>query len=166
MTDDPTSDIADILGPVPSLDDVFTNPEKLGAATDPDNVSQQARQGVRRIMPGTTAKVRPGPFEKELVQTFGMIGAAVRFVNTTDGDVIIANSDRMGAAWADLASKNPKVKAALAKLMAPGPWAGVITATLPVTIAILANHGMLPMQYATIAAETTDRLDADGGMGT
>lgn len=42
------------------------------------------------------------------------------------GILITANADLIGEAWADLAAQDPKVKAALEKVLAGGAWANVI----------------------------------------
>jgi hypothetical protein len=155
MTEDETPhSVSDILNEPSSPEDVLR--EMTGT-------SKPVQEGIRRVHPSATPIAgKMAPFQRELGQFFGMVGGAVMLVNLNDGRVIAEHADRMAAAWADLAKENPKVKSALTKLMAPGPWAGVVTATMPVVIAIAANHNMLPKQYAEIASEA-ERLGADEG---
>lgn len=67
-----------------------------------------------------------------------LVGAA----NTYDGEVIAAHAASMAHAWAELADENPTVRRFLMGMTYGGAWRGVVAATLPVVLAIAANHGM------------------------
>ena len=59
-----------------------------------------------------------------------------------DGMLIGQSANKLGAAWADLAEKDPKVKKALTKLLSSGGWSMVIAAHAPLVLGIAGNHGV------------------------
>lgn len=67
-----------------------------------------------------------------------------------DGLVIIEHSATMAAAISKVADQDPRVKAALEKMLTAGVWSGVAVATLPVALGIAGNHGLIPPGLAAL----------------
>lgn len=83
-----------------------------------------------------------------------MAGAAVAGSQPlqADGLVLIEHSANMAAAINKVADQDPRVKAALEKMLTAGVWSGVMAAMLPVLLAVAGNHGLVPPQLAGIFA--------------
>lgn len=88
--------------------------------------------------------------EKQLTEFFVMVGIAVSMYNGNDGVVIGMHAERMGQAWSHLAASNKVVARYIDGLMTASSWAEVMAATLPVIVAIMANHGAVPPQMASM----------------
>lgn len=67
-----------------------------------------------------------------------------------DGLVIIQHSANMAEAINRVADQDPRVKAALEKMLTAGVWSGVAAVMLPVGLAIAGNHGMVPPGLAEV----------------
>lgn len=72
-----------------------------------------------------------------------------------DGVVIIQHSADMAAAINKVADQDPRVKAALEKMLTAGVWSGVAMTMIPVVIAICGNHGVIPPQVAAMLGGMT-----------
>lgn len=72
-----------------------------------------------------------------------------------DGLVIIQHSANMAAAINKVADQDPRVKAALEKMLTAGVWSGVAMVMIPVVLAICGNHGIIPPQVAAMLAAVT-----------
>jgi len=93
---------------------------------------------------------RKTDLEKDLGQLFMTLALLGSMVNQYDGMVIANNAPQMAAAWAALARQNPQVEKVLRSLMSGGAFGAVVITTLPVIIAISANHGLLPEQVGAM----------------
>lgn len=96
-----------------------------------------------------------GSLEKRLTDAFGRVrktkdgytyltglaGVAYAF-NTTDGQIIAANSEAMGAAWAHWARESPRIRRYLEWALTGSAAGDVAMAMLPVVIGIAMNHGL------------------------
>lgn len=67
-----------------------------------------------------------------------------------DGLVVIQHSANLAAAINKVADQDPRVKAALEKMLTAGVWSGVAMAVVPVALAVLGNHGAIPPQLAAM----------------
>lgn len=67
-----------------------------------------------------------------------------------DGVVVIQHSANLAAAINKAADQDPRVKAALEKMLTAGVWSGVAMAVVPVALAIAGNHGAIPPQLAAM----------------
>jgi DNA-binding XRE family transcriptional regulator len=87
----------------------------------------------------------PGESEvREVTQHIPGLADVVGAVNDFDGQVISANAVALSKAWVAVARENPRVRVVLETLTAGGAWRDAFAATLPVVLAILLNHGLLP----------------------
>lgn len=76
----------------------------------------------------------------DLAAQLAGIGAVVAAFHEADGLSIVNHSPRIGAALADLAEKNPKVKKALTASVETSAWGGVIVAIAPLALELIAHH--------------------------
>ncbi len=67
-----------------------------------------------------------------------------------DGQVLVANADKLAAELAAQADRSPKLKRALESLFTVSGWAGTIGVMAAVVVPIAANHGLLPAPTATM----------------
>lgn len=72
------------------------------------------------------------------------VAQAVGMFDEFDGMIIRTYAPGMAKAWAELARVNPTVRKVLTGLTYGGAYRGVVAATLPAALAIMAHHGMLP----------------------
>lgn len=72
------------------------------------------------------------------------IAQIVGMYDEFDGHIIETYSPGMAKAWAELARVNPGVRRILMGLTYGGAYRGVMAASLPPIIAILAHHGAIP----------------------
>lgn len=72
------------------------------------------------------------------------IAQVVAMYDEFDGQIIQTYAPGMAKAWAELARVNPTVRKILIGLTYGGAYRGVMAASLPPLIAILAHHGALP----------------------
>lgn len=68
----------------------------------------------------------------------------VGMVDEFDGMVIEAYGPGMARAWAQLAAENEMVRKILIGITYGGAYRGVVAATLPPVLAIVAHHGLMP----------------------
>ena len=76
----------------------------------------------------------------------GIAGLA-SMLDPFDAALIAGHAPTMAKAWSDLADESERVRRFLEMLLTGGAWGGVIVATMPVAIGILANHNMLPGNF-------------------
>lgn len=127
---------------------------------------------------GTTGKSkarnnRPKPkptmpvdeIRSELTEFMVGIGMLTMMKNENDGLILIGGSLDVVDAWCDLAEKNPYVHIVLQKFCEGGDAAKVISTTVPLALALAANHGIYkgplpvpPVKYAEKAASIMEDL--------
>lgn len=79
-----------------------------------------------------------------VIQTEAVIPGIAQVVgmwDEFDGRIIETYSPGMAKAWAELARTNPRVRSVLIGLTYGGAYRGVLAATLPPMVAIMAHHG-------------------------
>lgn len=65
-----------------------------------------------------------------------------------DGASVIEHGPGLAQALDRLAKDDPRVAAALERMLTAGAWSGVVMASTPLLVAIAANHGLVPAQLA------------------
>jgi hypothetical protein len=90
-----------------------------------------------------------GSIAKGVNQLYRKAGKLVRVMDPDVGAALIEitraedpDDVTVGDAWETLARSNPRVRAFLLRLLAGGAWSGIITAHLPVLMAILLKDGI------------------------
>lgn len=99
----------------------------------------------------------------KLVNMVVMVGVTVSTFDQFDGATIIGGAPDLADSLVALAAESPAVKKALETSMSSSAWLGVIIATAPMVVAILANHNVLPEQLRMMspaAAAGENPLDA------
>jgi hypothetical protein len=105
------------------------------------------------------ATPRRAPLEQRLSQNLvGLgtivagVGSAVSPAVTADGVLIVQSAPDIAAALDRIAKDDPRVAAALERMLTAGVWSGLITALVPLAVGIAANHGVLPASLVAILA--------------
>ena len=121
----------------------------------------------------------PGRITKGVNRLYRRAGKAVRAFDDGIGEAFILISqntagegepdDSVGAAWEDLARANPRIRAALVKLLAGGAWGALIEAHLPVVAAIIVKDAVrrrIPFGrvLASMAEPEPDSAPGTGGL--
>lgn len=166
-----TPDLTDVLPPVDEPDDASPI-EQPGPDSKPRRpTTRAARAAAREARKATGASndskpkatktaPRKAALESRLagaivgLGTMLSAGAAVTGSDALalDGIVVIQHSANLAAAINKVADQDPRVKAALEQMLTAGVWSGVAMAVIPVTIAVLGNHGLVPPQLAAMLA--------------
>jgi transcriptional regulator with XRE-family HTH domain len=127
--------------------DAAPRPAIRPAAAPREGEIKELEEALLKLFAGEAFLVpRPQP-DGSTIQVEAVIpGLAqmVGMVDEFDGQIIRTYAPGMARAWADLARVNPTVRRVLMGLTFGGAYRGVIAATLPATLAIMAHHGMLP----------------------
>jgi len=93
------------------------------------------------------------------------IAQMVGMVDEFDGLIIKTYAPGMAKAWAELARVNPTVRKVLVGLTYGGAYRGVMAATAPVILALVAHHGLLP-GFGGPPAVVVEHAPAAGGADT
>lgn len=117
---------------------------KAAAGTKADKQPKQAKAAPRRA-----------PLETRLcgsLTTIGTLVAAAGSVSSpavgADGVAIITHAPDIAAALDKVAKDDPRVAAALERMLTAGVWSGLVAAMLPLVLAIASNHGAIPPHIA------------------
>lgn len=114
---------------------------------------------------------RAGTIAKGMNALYRKAGRLIRIWDYEIGSAVIAitraeedDDVTVGDAWEDLAKQNPRIRAALLKLMHGGAWTGLVTAHLPILLAIAMKPGIRERVPLLALADTllTDEPDQDG----
>jgi hypothetical protein len=122
-----------------------TKPDKAPAASKPRKASLETRLAGNIATLGTV-----------LAAAGGMASPAL----SADGVLVVQHSASIAAALDKVAKDDPKVAAALERMLTVGTWSGLIAALMPLVLGIAANHGAIPPQLAAILGATTPPEDA------
>jgi hypothetical protein len=122
--------------------------------------ARQASEGDTKPKAATKTAPRKASLEKRLATALSSVGAMTCGLSAlsgsqplkADGLVIIGNSANMAEAINRVADEDPRVKAALERMLSAGAWSGVVAAVAPVVLAIAANHGAIPPALAALFA--------------
>lgn len=122
--------------------------------------ARKARAAASATGSDAKPKTKPAPrkasLESRLASSLasmgGMLMATGAVVGSApvqaDGLVVIQHSANMAEAINRVADQDPRVKAALEKMLTAGVWSGVAAVMLPVGLAIASNHGLVPAGLA------------------
>jgi len=93
----------------------------------------------------------PTAIRKRLEELANLAGGLISLVEPYDGAVILQNAEPLARAWAPIAERHPRVRAALVGLESGGVYGAAAVATLTVLVPILAHHRLLPAPAAQLA---------------
>jgi hypothetical protein len=94
--------------------------------------------------------------EKEVTDMLTMIGTGVGAFNETDGIAIISGAPRFAKAVSKKADQDPKVKAALERMLTGTGWGEVIFAAGMMLFPIAVNHNLVPATLLGVDMVSTD----------
>jgi len=110
-------------------------------------------------------KPRQAALKPRLEAAYVTAGTLVCFVNAGDGQAIIASAGACAEALDELAKQDPRVRAALDKMLTGGAWSKVLAAHLPIALALVTNHGLLPAFLTAPGGLFGGSAGPVGGMG-
>lgn len=88
-----------------------------------------------------TPPYRPSPLKNKLVQLYAGIGLGLSAFDPYCGSQIIANAEATGTAMDKLARENASVKRVLERLVATSVVLEVVSAHVPIMMAVAMHHG-------------------------
>lgn len=199
MTADPFAlpmDTSTPQGPTVDLDADLPKPDKAPGESKPDTKPKRPTTRAERAavaaankakreatkpkgdkMPAGKSAPRRASLEQRLGQNLASVGTMVMVAGAgtgsaavqADGLVIVSHSGNIAAALDKVAKDDPRVAAALERMLTAGTWSGLIAAMLPVAVAIAANHGAIPPHIAAMIPGVTPDAQAatsePGGVG-
>lgn len=159
-------------GKTPSMDEL----QALGglSETSEDTAPGAAPKGSRRRMraEAPVPPVRAGVIAKGVNKLYRKAGRIARLFDRDIGTAIIACTQAededdvtVGDAWEDLAKTNPRIRAFLMRAIVGGAWSALVTAHLPILMAILMRDGIrerLPILGLAEAFLTDEPVGAGG----
>ncbi|MFI5534704.1 hypothetical protein ACIA8O_39840 [Kitasatospora sp. NPDC051853] len=100
----------------------------------------------------TSAARKPtaASLEKRLGASMTTVGTLVAIASPADGMVMLEGIPALASALTKLAEENPAVRSNLERALTAGAWSGVVAATLPIVLGIMANHGAVPKNIAAM----------------
>lgn len=110
----------------------------------PDAKPKQAKANPRRASLETRLTGSLTTLGTVVAATGTMVSPAVQ----ADGVLIVAHAPGVAAALDKVAKDDPRVAAALEKMLTAGVWSGLIAALLPLMVGMAANHGAIPSSMA------------------
>lgn len=164
-----TPDLTDVLPPVDEPEDASPI-EQPGPDSKPRRpTTRAARAAAREARKATGAsndskpkatKTAPRKAALESRLAAAIVGMGTMLATASaltgsgalmqDGVTVIEHSADLAAAINKVADQDPRVKAALEKMLTAGVWSGVAMAVVPVALAIAGNHGLVPPQLAAM----------------
>lgn len=81
---------------------------------------------------------------RQITQLIAMFGVFAAMIDEYDGAVVIEHAAKVADSLATVAETSPGVKKGLETMVAGSAWSAVVMSILPIVVAILANHGVLP----------------------
>lgn len=135
-------------------------------ATKPDTKPKGAKAAPRRA----SLETRLSGSLVTLGTVVAATGSAVSPAVVNDGVLICTHAPNIAAALDKVAKDDPRVAAALERMLTAGVWSGLVAAVLPLAIGIAANHGAIPAHLAgLLGAEAPQAPEAapaaPGGAG-
>lgn len=105
--------------------------------------------------PGRPKSVR---LDDKLQELIGTVGGGLKVAGLVrgnpqmeyDGDIVLANAERLAKALEKAAQESPAVKRTLEMIVTTSTWGEVIGAVVAVGVPIMANHGVLPREAAPL----------------
>lgn len=122
------------------------------AARAAASAARQAQGKTDKAPKGKTpATPRKSTLETRLTGSLVTLGTAITVAGSmtnpavqADGVAVISHAPAIAAALDKVAANDPKVKAALERMLTAGVWSGLIAACVPLVLTIGANHGAIP----------------------
>jgi hypothetical protein len=107
---------------------------------------------------GGKATPRRAPLETRLTDSLIALGAAIAAAGgvgagqavQADGVLVIQHAPDVAKALSDVAKDDPRIAAALERMLTVSVWGGLFAALLPLGIGIAANHGAVPPHIAAM----------------
>lgn len=128
------------------------------AAVSAANAKKKAAKAADK-MPAGKSVPRRASLESRLSASLASMGTMVTVAGAAtnpavyaDGLVIVQHSGNIAAALDKVAKDDPRVAAALERMLTAGVWSGLVAALLPVALGIAANHGAIPPHIAAMLA--------------
>lgn len=135
-----------------------------------------ARKRAFDLDPGAVDDTEPKPTPKPRIhkstsvtisagieELYTSLGLLVSVVNQRDGEAIVENAARAAEAWDRAAKKNPRVKAALERMLTASTLAEVLAIHMAIAAKIAANHGLMPERMAElITKDAEEHPNGDG----
>lgn len=170
MTADPLTmpteaDLAAMLPPRPDAP-ADTPPAKGKAKRPTTRAGRAAKSAEARARgdkkPGTRTP-RQSSLETRLADSLTQVGVLVAGVGAgtgraavqADGLAVIRQAPALASALDGIAKDDPRVRAALERLLTVSTWGALVSACIPLVASIAANHGMIPAEIAALVAPDT-----------
>lgn len=102
------------------------------------------RQAKADIPTGTGRPPKSAELVGQITQLLALVGVALMMLDEFDGLVVINHAAKVADSVAAVAETSPGVKKAIESAVAGSAWSAVVLSALPIAIAIMANHGILP----------------------
>jgi hypothetical protein len=161
------------VGQSPSIDDL------KAAAQDPEEDRKPGKSAKtkrsRRVKTDTAVSVPPfraGPIAAGMNKLYFRTGKFIRVMDRDIGMAVIESTRKeseddvtVGEAWEELARTNPRIRAALLKLISGGSYTQLMMAHAPIFLAIIMKDSIkkhIPFMKL-IEAALVDDGDGDGG---
>lgn len=77
---------------------------------------------------------------ESLKQAYVLVGTVTVAIHPADGFVIVRNAEDMAESWRMILDNDPKLRKRMKTMIQGSGWGTVITAHVPVVIAIMNNH--------------------------
>lgn len=163
MSTDDTAPQLDTAAPpqldeLPPAPDVAPDTKPKRPTTRAGRRAASARAKAKKAdKPPTSSKPTPrrATLETRLTQSLVSVGTMVTATGAmtspavqADGLLIIRQAPDIAAALDKVAKDDPRVAAALEKMLTVGVWGGLTAAVLPLVVGIAANHGAIPPHVA------------------
>jgi hypothetical protein len=137
--------------------------EKGGPAADP--TGKPKRRSATARAPGTAPRQKP--LKPRLQQAYETLGTVVGLISVPDGEAILAHSESCAAAVTEWAEQDPRVRAALERMLSGSVLGKVVVAHLPIVMAVGMNHGLIPASglgalFGGPAPEPMPQYDVNG----
>lgn len=114
-----------------------------------------AGKGKSDKAPSSTPRPRRSDLETRLTTSLATLGTGLVAAGSmtspavaADGILVIRQAPDVSKALADLAKNDPRVAAALERMLTVGTYGALVAAVAPLMIGIAANHGAIPAHVA------------------
>lgn len=135
--------------------------KRAKAASKPDKKPASSKATPRRASLETRLTGNLVTLGTVIAATGGMTSPAV----TADGVLICQHAPNVAAALDKIAKDDPRVAAALERMLTVGTWSGLVAAVLPLVLGIAANHGAIPAGVAGLLGGAPADPDTLAGLG-
>lgn len=115
--------------------------KKRGRVVPPRDAVADAKNDIPKV---TGRPPKSAELVGQITQLLALIGVALMMLDEFDGLVVINHAAKVADSVAAVAETSPGVKKAIESAVAGSAWSAVVLSALPIAIAIMANHGVLP----------------------